>query len=289
MSRIAIVTDSSAYLPPELVTQYGIHVIPLYVHFGEETFRDGVDLSTAAFYERLKRTKALPTTSQPSVGDFMELYRRLGQESESIISVHISSGLSGTVTSALAARQTLVDEAAQGGYSPPDIRVVDSLLTSTALGLLVTAAVRLAVDTSSAQVVIQAMEGLISRLMVVFYVDTLEYLDKGGRIGGASALLGSALQIKPILYLTGGRIDVLEKVRTVRRAKRRLLEIMEDRIGIGTTVHAAIVHADAPDEAEKLEQEVTSHFNCAELFVCEFSPAIGTHVGPGTVGVAFYR
>ena len=289
MSRIAIVTDSTAYLPPELVAQYGIHVIPVYVHFGEETFRDGVDLSTAAFYEKLKRADALPTTSQPSVGDFLALYRRLGREAEAIVSIHISSGLSGTVASALAARQTLLEEAAERGDSPPEVHVVDSLFTSAALGLLVTAAARLAAATSSAPVVVQATEDLLSHLTLIFCVDTLEYLHKGGRIGGASALLGTLIQIKPILHLIGGRIDVLEKVRTAQKAKRRLLGIMEERMGTEATVHAAIVHADVPDEAEKLKQEVASYFDCAELFICEFSPTIATHVGPGTVGLAFYQ
>ncbi len=289
MSRIAIVTDSTAYLPPELVAQYGIHVIPVYAHFGEETFRDGVDLSTAAFYEKLKRADALPTTSQPSVGDFLELYRRLGREAKAIISIHISSRLSGTVDSAMTARQTLLEEAVERGDHPPEVHVVDSLLTSAALGLLVTAAARLATATSFAPVVVQATEDLLSRSTVIFCVDTLEYLHKGGRIGGASALLGTLIQVKPILHLTGGRIDVLEKVRTAQKAKRRLLGIMEERMGAGATVHAAVVHADAPDEAEKLKREVASHFNCAELFVCEFSPTIATHVGPGTVGLAFYQ
>ena len=288
MTRTVVVTDSSAYLPDKMVKQYGLHVVPLYVHFGEQTFRDRVDLTSAAFYEKLRDADSLPTTSQPSVGDFVELYRRLSQEAEGIVSVHISSDISGTVDSALTARQTLIAEATTAGEKPPAIHVIDSRCTSMGLGLLTTAAARAAAEGRAAEEVARMVEGLIPCLMVVFVVDTLEYLHKGGRIGGAAALVGSVLQVKPVLYFNEGRIDVLEKVRTTRKAKRRLLEIMEERMGTGTTVHAAITHADAPDEAEKLRQQVTERFNCVEMFVCELSPAIATHVGPGTVGLAFY-
>jgi len=288
MGRIALVTDRSAYLPPALIQQHGIHVIHLYIHFGSETLRDGVELTTAEFYDRLARADTLPTTSQPSVGDFLELYRRLGQEAEAIVSIHISGGLSGTVPSALGAQQILIAEAAEAGVDPPTIHVVDSTLTSAGLGLLVTAAARAIEDGQPAEAVVRTVEDLISHTKLMFVVDTLEYLKKGGRIGGASALLGSVLQIKPVLHLTGGRIDVLEKVRTARKAKRRLLEIMEEQVGGAAAVHAAIMHANAPEEAEKLRQQVADRFQCRELFVCEISPAIASHVGPGTVGVAFY-
>ncbi len=288
MTRTVVVTDSSAYLPDKMVKQYGLHVVPLYVHFGEQTFRDRADLTSAAFYEKLRDADSLPTTSQPSVGDFVELYRRLSQEAEDIVSIHISSGISGTVDSALTARQTLIAEATTAGEKPPAIHVIDSRCTSMGLGLLTTAAARAAAEGRAAEEVARMVEGLIPCLMVVFVVDTLEYLHKGGRIGGAAALVGSVLQVKPVLYFNEGRIDVLEKVRTTRKAKRRLLEIIEERMGTGTTVHAAITHADAPDEAEKLRQQVTERFNCVEMFVCELSPAIATHVGPGTVGLAFY-
>ncbi|MBC8450390.1 MAG: DegV family protein [Chloroflexi bacterium] len=288
MVKTALVTDSSAYLPPALMQKHRVQVIPLYIHFGAESLRDGVELTTAEFYDRLARADTLPTTSQPSVGDFLELYRRLGQDAEAIVSIHISSGLSGTVPSALGARQVLSAEAAEAGVDPPTIHVVDSTLTSAGLGLLVTAAARAIEAGQPAQAVVRTVEELIPRMRVIFVVDTLEYLQKGGRIGGAAALLGSMLQVKPILHLTGGRIDVLEKVRTARKAKQRLLGIMEEQVGQAGAVHAAVIHANAPPEAEMLRQQVADRFQCRELFVCELSPAIATHVGPGAVGVAFY-
>ena len=289
MSHIAIITDSSAYLPPALVAQYGIHTIPLYVHLDEQIFRDGVDLDTSAFYRKLNGAKTLPTTSQPSSGDFMALYRRLGHEVDAIISIHISGKLSGTVDSALAARHALQAEASERGDPPPVIHVMDSLLTAGGLGLLVTAAVRQAQTAPSADAVVHTIEALIPRLTVVFVVDTLEFLHKGGRIGGALSLLGSMIQIKPILYLDNGSIAVLEKVRTAQKAKLRLLKIMEEQMDRESPVHVAIMHADALYQAKKLEQDIAAHFDCAELFVCEFSPVIATHVGPGTVALAFYQ
>ncbi|RLC72392.1 MAG: DegV family protein [Chloroflexi bacterium] len=283
MSRIALVTDSSANTPPELVKQHSMHVIPLYVHFGEESYRDGVDMDTATFYEQLRSAPKLPTTSQPSVGDFMDLYRRLGQDADAIISIHISSGISGTVDSALAARQKLSAET----ENQPDVYVIDSRITASGLALLVTAAASAIATGLPADRVAQKVEGLAARLSIIFVVDTLEYLHKGGRIGGAAAIMGSVLRIKPILYLREGRIDVLEKVRTARKAKRRMLEIVTERAN-GRPIRAAIVHAQAAEEAERIRLYLADHFDCRELFIVPFSPVIATHVGPGTVGVSFY-
>jgi len=283
MSRIALVTDSSAYLPPELVRTSCLHVIPTYIHSGGETYRDGVDIDTATFYERLTSIPALPTTSQPSAGDFVELYRHLSTEADAIVSIHISSGISGTVNSALTARQQLLTEMADA----PEIYVIDSHTCAHGLALLVTAAARAIADGTAAAQVAQRIETLVSRVSTILVVDTLEYLRKGGRIGGAAALAGSVLKIKPVLYLNEGRIDVLEKVRTARKAKQRLLEIVAERAG-KQPIHACIVHAQAPQEAERIRRHVADSFECRELFVVEFSPAIAVHVGPGTVGVAFY-
>ena len=283
MSKIALVTDSTAYLPPELVQEYGAHVIPIYIHFDGETFRDGVDMDVATFYERLKTAPKLPTTSQPPAGNLCELYRRLSDEADAIISIHISSHLSGTVGSARMAREALSREMA----NPPEVYVIDSRTTANGLALLVSAAARAIAAGQPAAQVSRTVQDLASRLFTVFVVDTLEYLRKGGRIGGAAALVGSVLRVKPVLYLNEGRIDVLEKVRTARKAKRRLLEIVVDRAG-GRPIHACIVHAQVPQEAERVRRYIANHLECRELFVVEFSPAIAVHVGPGTVGVAFY-
>lgn len=288
MAKIVLVTDSSATLPLELMQRYGIHVIPLYIHFGTEVLCDGQDITPTEFVERLKRASTLPTTSQPSVGDFMEFYRELIPQAEAIISIHLSSGLSGTVASALGARQALMDEAAEKGEEPPVIHVVDSTVVSVGLELLVTAAARAIEAGETVESVLRIVDDLIAQIRVIFVVDTLEYLHKGGRIGGASALLGSMLQLKPILHFNEGRIDVLEKVRTAKKAKQRLLTIMEECVGQECTVHAAITHVNALGEAEMLREQLTGCFTCEELSVSELSPAVSVHVGPGAVGVAFY-
>jgi DegV family protein with EDD domain len=288
MTKIALVTDSSATLPQELIERYSITVIPLYIHFGTEVIRDGVDITPAQFIERLKRSPQMPTTSQPSVGDFVKLYRELLPQADAIISIHLSTGLSGTVASALGAVQALQEEAAQKGEEPPAIHVVDSTLVSVGLELIVTAAARAIEAGESVEAVLKIVDDLIAQTRVVFVVDTLEYLRKGGRIGGASALLGSMLQVKPILHFKDGSIDVLEKVRTAKKAKQRLLTIMEESVGKECAVHAAVTHISALGEAERLEDQVTGCFTCQELFVSELSPAVSVHVGPGTVGVGFY-
>ncbi len=282
-SRIALVTDSTAYLSPDKVQECNATVVPLYVHFDEATYRDGIDLDVDTFFQKLKAAPALPTTSQPSVGDFLKLYRRLSQENDAIISIHISSGISGTVSAAQMARQTLLDELAE----PPEIYVIDSQIASCGLALLVTAAARDIARGWPAKQVAQHSEELAARIHTLFAVDTLEYLYKGGRINGAAALFGSALQIKPILYFREGKIEPLEKVRTSKRVKRRILELMTEQIK-DQPVHICIVHAQALEEAERVRAYCAAHFDCRELFIEGISPVISTHVGPGTVAVSFY-
>jgi len=283
MSRTALVTDSTANLSADWLRDHGVSVIPLYVHLDGKTYWDGMDIQAATLYERMQAAREFPTTSQPSVGDFLALYRSLSQDADAIISIHISSGISGTVASAQAARQQLLSEL----EDPPDIYVMDSCITAGGLGLLVSAAARSIASGLPAEQVAREVTDLASRVFTVFAVDTLEYLHKGGRIGGATALVGSALQIKPILYFRDGRIDVLEKVRTTRRAKQRLLEIVAERAG-GKPVHAAVMHAQAAAEAERICQHLRDNFDPRELLTLELSPVIGSHVGPGTVGVSFY-
>lgn len=283
MGKIALVTDSTASLTPALRAEYGVHVIPLYVHFGTETYRDGVNLDTETFYRLLADSPTLPTTSQPSIGEFVTLYRRLAEEAEAIISIHISSGISGTVTAAEMARQAVMEELEH----PPRIYVVDSRITSVGMALLITAAGRAIAAGKDAETIVREVEALRERLKVVFAVDTLTYLYRGGRIGGAAALVGSMLQIRPLLYFREGKIDLLEKARTTRRARQRMVELAEQWAG-GRPIRAAIVHANAPGPADALRIRMIERFDCRELFVLEFSPVIATHVGPGTVGVALY-
>ena len=266
-------------MPADLVTQYGLHVIPLWVHSGEQSYRDGVDLMPSQFYPLLARAPDLPITSQPSAGEFLDMYRKLARETKVIVSVHISTELSGTVASALAARQM---------FHQVPVHVVDSRSAAMGLGLIALAAARAAAEGQNGAQVAAVAERLVPWTNVLFVVDTLEYLRKGGRIGGASALAGSVIRIKPILHIHEGRIDALDKVCTRRKALNRLMEIVAERVRGAGPIHAAVVHAAAPAEAEALWDRLARTFDCAELHLAELSPAIGTHVGPGTVSIAFY-
>jgi DegV family protein with EDD domain len=278
MSKIAVVTDSTAYLPPELVEQYGIRVIPLELIWGDETFLDGIAIDPPTFYERLSHCQDIPTTTQPSAGAFTDFFTDVAHDADGIVGVFISSELSGTIASALVARDSLPDL---------NIEVIDSRSTSMGLGFMVLAPARAAAEGKSLAKVAATAREIVPCMDVVFVVETLKYLHKGGRIGGASHLLGSALNIKPLLYLNDGRIEALERVRTKRKAVARMLDVMAERAG-DKPVYAAVIHANAPEEGARLQEQVSKRFSHVELYQSELSPVIGTHVGPGTVGVAFY-
>ncbi len=276
MSAVALVTDSTAYLPPELLERYSITVVPLYVRFGEEVFRDGVDITPEQFYARLRTSPVMPATSQPSAGDFLEAYRRLIEGGASaIVSIHISTKMSGTVPSALLAREQIPEV---------PIFIVDSLSTSMGLGFQVLEAARRLEAGQAVEEVVRAVEMLRERIRILFVVDTLEFLHRGGRIGGAQAFLGSLLNLKPLLAVRDGQVDAVERVRTKRRAVQRMLEILVSEVG-DRPIRAAVIQGGTPEEGGNLGEEVRSRLNCQELYIAELSPVIGTHAGPGTVGV----
>jgi len=277
--KVAIVTDSTSSLTQAMGQEYGIHVVPVYLTFGTQTYRDGVDLDAEQFYRLLRGSKQLPTTSQPSVFDFVQVYTTLSKQTEAIVSIHLSHKMSATLDSAWAAAKQLPDV---------PIHVIDSRSTSLGLGLMAIAAANASAAGQDAAGVVLLVEGLIPKMHVIFTVETLEYLRKGGRIGGATALLGIALSIKPVLYLRDGQTEPLEKPRTRKRAVQRVLSLMAERVGSHETVHAAVLHCAAPGEAQALAEQVAARFHCAEVLTTEAGPIIGTHAGPGTLGVAFY-
>jgi DegV family protein with EDD domain len=259
--------------------EHGIHVVPIYVFFGTQTYHDGVDLDAELFYRLLSAYEQLPTTSQPTPADFVEVYTALAGQAEAIVSIHISHKMSATLDSALTASKQLPDV---------PIHVIDSRSTSLHLGLIAIAAARAAAAGQDASEVVRLVEGLIPKTNIIFTVETMEYLHKGGRIGGATALLGSALRIKPVLYVKDGQVEPLEKPRTRKRAVGRVLGLMAERVETSEAVHVAVLHCDAPDEAQVLAEQVAARFQCVELLTAEAGPIIGTHCGPGTLGLAFY-
>lgn len=279
MSRIAVVTDSAAALPVELVEKHHIHVVPVLLCWDGQTYRDGVDITPSEVYRRLRQAKSLPTTSAPSVGDFIRVYTRLGQEVEGIVSIHLSSNLSATYQAARVAGEA-VEEVVP-------VRLVDSGTAAMGQGFAALAAARVAASGADLEEVAREAERVSRRAMVFAMLDTLEYLRRSGRAGRAISLATSVLSIKPILYLDGQGVDVLAKPRTQEKALRVMLEEMEKRVG-GRPVHVAVMHADARVEAEQLRREVAARFNCLELHVTEFTPVMGSVAGPGLVGLAFY-
>ena len=279
MGSVCVVSDSTADLPPGLAASHHIEVVPLRVLFGSEAYADGVDLTAEEFYRRLKLAKELPKTSQPSAGEFRAVYERLARDGRSVISIHISSKLSGTVASAEAARAMLPGA---------DISVVDGLSASLGTGLLALRAAREAAAGRPKGEIVRLIEGLVQRLRVLFVVDTLEYLHKGGRIGGATALLGGLLSFKPILAIRDGRVEPLERVRTKPKAVERLIDLVAEDAAPGSQLNVGVLHGQAPGEADLLASRVQHRFACHELIVGEVGSVIATHAGPGVVGLVYY-
>lgn len=281
MNKIRIVTDTTCYLPLETLEQYPeLIVIPLYVSFGDKSFKEIVELKTEEFFPMLKASKTLPTSSQPSVGDFLEVYRPLVEEGASVISLHISSGLSGTVESARQAAQIL------GG----EIEVVDSLFTGMGLGFMVLEALKAVRSGANKEEVLSRIDAVRQGMNVIFVVDTLEYLHKGGRIGGAQALIGTLLKIKPILFLDQGKIDVFEKVRTQAAARERMRSILEEirSQNYKAKMWLAIHQAEAMEEALKAMEELKQSLHPEEVFISTLGPVLATHTGPGLLGFACF-
>ncbi len=280
MNNIAILTDSTANLPAEWVEQYAIRIIPLKIHWGNETYLDGIDLTPEEFYMHLSNSKHLPTTTQPSIQDFLMAFNSLADEGATGIVVPlISSGISGTVASAQAAARQ---------FTRVPVEIIDTQITSVGQVMIILASARAAEQGASLQEVRRAADEVVKRLHVFFAVDTLEYLHRGGRINGASRYLGTALDIKPILFFNSeGKIDALERVRTKRKALQRLIALAEQQAN-GGPVHVGIVHANVPQAAQGFRDKVEKRLKCKEIFTVEFSPVISVHVGPGTIGIALY-
>ncbi len=278
MNKIAIVTDSTAYIPESLLKKHTFHIVPLQLIWGQETFLDGVDIMPSDFYARLKNAKVMPSTSQPSPMAFEKIFKQLIEEEYQILAVLISEKLSGTIDSAQQARSKL-DGAA--------IEIVDSQNSSMALGFQALAAAQAVQNGASLAECKKIVEKCREHTGLIFAVDTLEFLHRGGRIGGASRFLGTALNIKPILEVSGGRVEPLERVRTRSKSIERLVELVEARTAGRSPLHLSVLHANAQKDAEELARKLEAHFKPQLIVVAELSPVIGTHTGPGTLGIAY--
>jgi len=283
--RIAVVTDSSAYLPESATPGLPIHVMPVWLIWDDDRYRDGVDIDPATFYERLRTSRTLPTSSQPSAGEFAELFSDLAAEYDAIVCVLVSAKLSGTVASAMAARAEL---RADRLGSAVEIHIVDAQSSSMGLGLVVLAAARAAAAGASPDEVVAAAHDMIGRVEFFFVVDTLEYLQRGGRVSLTKRLLGDALKIKPLLHFEDGAIVPLTQARTKGRALALLLELAEKRLAGRKMAEAAVADIDCCDEGDRVAARVAERFAPPLLHRAMVSPVVGTHVGPGAIGLAFY-
>jgi DegV family protein with EDD domain len=277
--RIAIVTDSTCDIPQELVEQYGIRVIPQILIMGDKTWQDGVDIDSATFYELLRTSPDFPASSQPSVVSFQEAFTELAKEADGIVAVLISDELSGTLNSARMAAEALPEV---------PIEIVDTRSVSIQLGFIVLAAARVAEAGGTLQEVADAARALIGRVHIYFVVDTLEYLHRGGRIGAASKLFATALNIKPVLSIQDGMVHPAMKVRTRRKALEAVLQLLDEDLAGAERIHVGVLHIAAPEEADRLAVEVQARFHPVEIIRAECGPVLGTHAGPGTVGVVYY-
>jgi DegV family protein with EDD domain len=277
--KIVVVTDSTAYIPRDSLGGFTMPVIPLWLMLGDDKFRDGVDIDPVDFYSRLQSSRAFPTTSQPSRGEFLEFFGHVGADADAVVGVFISSKLSATVANATLAADDM---------DALDVRVVDSLSASMGLGYAALAAARAAAEGKSVDEVVAAAESVRDRAYVAFVPDTLEFLHRGGRIGGARRLLGTALSIKPLLHLHEGAVEALASVRTKKRALATLISTAEERASGSPIAEAAVIHAACGEAAAAVAENVKKRFGLDDVPCADMSPVIGAHAGPGTIGLAFY-
>lgn len=278
--KIAIVTDSTAYIPSEILEELNIHVVPLSVNFGDETYVEDVDLTSEQFYEKLKEEKTLPTTSQPAIGAFITKYEELEKSYDKIISVHLSKKLSGTFEAAKSAGNMM---------EHVQVYAYDSEKSAMPQGFYAIRAAELAKEGVSAEAIIEELDRMKENTRAYFMVDDLSHLQRGGRLSGAQAVLGSLLHIKPILHIVDGKIEPYEKVRTRRRAINRIMKMLEDDVQTKRVKRVVFIHANKESAATELRDKFQEKHPHIETIISHFGPVIGTHLGEGSVGVSWYK
>jgi len=280
MSKVSVITDSTAYIPQDLVDEYNIVVLPQVLIWNGDTMEDGVDIQPTEFYQRLEQADEIPTTSQVTIKSFKDAFERLKAEGYDILNILLSDQLSGTIDSAVQACDFCPDA---------NVEIVNSETVAMSLGFIVLEAARAAAEGATLAECKTIAEEAKDRVGVVFAVDTLEFLHKGGRIGGATRFLGTALKLKPILEVTGGRVEAIERVRTSKKAHHRLVELLQERTQEYDAIQVASLHANAFEDAQALLEDAQNHLDkITKTVFTQVSPVVGTHAGPGTVGLAYY-
>jgi DegV family protein with EDD domain len=278
LAMIKIVTDSTADVPQELMDRYDIRTVPINIQFGQETYREGIDIDRPTFFEKLEAS--MPTSSQPSPGQFVEVYKPLLAQGHSVLTITITSKHSGTYQSAVLAKSMLPDA---------KIEAFDSLSISMGTGYQVLEAARAAEDGKSMAEILQMLEGIRSRTFLYFTPATLKYLQRSGRVGKLSGALASLLSVKPIIKTEDGVLEASEKIRSRAKALDRLVEVTAQAVGTTDPVKLAVIHAEAAAEAEALRARLEQQFNCEEMHVVKLACSLTVHGGPGIIGIVSYR
>lgn len=276
--KVAVVTDSTAYIPAELVEKHQIHIVPLSVVFGEESYREGIDITTEQFYEKVKQEKNLPTTSQPAIGTFIETFEKLAADHDAIISIHLSSKFSGTYEAAKSAGEMVKNV---------KVYAYDSELSTMPQGFYAIAASEMAREGKTPEEIIDKLDELKSKTRAYFMVDDLSHLQRGGRLNSAQKIVGSLLNIKPILHIVDGYIVPFEKIRTKKKALNRIIGMLEEDAKNDNVTRVVFIHANRQADAENLRNDFSEKFPQFETVISYFGPVIGTHLGEGALGVAW--
>ncbi|WP_099159871.1 DegV family protein [Virgibacillus ndiopensis] len=277
--KVAVMMDSTAYMPKNLRKKYNIHMVPLSVVFGDTSYQEEVDITSEEFYEKVKQSENLPKTSQPSIGYITNKLEELANDYEAVISIHLSSGISGTYQAVISAGN-MVD-----GIT---IYPFDSELSAMAQGFYVIEAAEMVQKNKTPEAIIDRLNEMKQSMRAYFMVDDLKNLHRGGRLNSAQAIVGSLLQVKPVLYFSEKVIVPFEKIRTRKKALNRIIGLLEDDIEQGKDLRVVFIHANCEQAALDLQQQVKEKYPNLDSMISYFGPVIGTHLGEGAIGVAWY-
>lgn len=276
----AVVTDSTAYLSKAEEQQYNIHVVPLSVIFDKETYAEGVDIDVATFYDKVREAKELPKTSQPPIGEFVSLFEKLAKDYDEIVTIHLSSGISGTYQGAVQAGEIVEDV---------DVYGFDSEIACAVQGFYVIEAAKMAQQGASAKEIITKLDEMKQEMRAYFMVDDLSHLQRGGRLSAASALIGGLLQVKPILHFQNKVIVPFEKIRTRKRALKRVEELLGEDVAVHPNIEATVIHANCEAEGQEWFETLQAKYPSVHFKLSYFGPVIGTHLGEGSLGLGWYK
>lgn len=278
--KVAVMTDSTAYIPAHIRQELNIHMVPLSVLFGDSSYQEEVDITTEEFYKKIKEEPELPKTSQPSIGNITDKLEELAQDYDAVISVHLSSGISGTYQAVISAGE-MVDGI--------DVYAYDSELSCGPQAFYVFEAVNMAKNNCKPQDIIKRFDEMKESVRAYFMVDDLTNLQRGGRLSSAQALVGSLLQVKPVLHFVDKVIVPFEKIRTKKKALNRIVGLLEEDITEKNQMKVAVIHGNAEEAAEELKDEILTQYPELDISISYFGPVIGTHLGEGALGICWYK